>query len=119
MRYCAQPITISCLQANMDEVPLDLAAIRELILATRTGEARAALPDVASVEQTPANLRAFDAPHHRLPRHQGGSHCPCPRYNCRTERRRWLALMATGTCRRFWNGCSSASQENGIDLSGY
>lgn len=66
MRYCAQAITISCLQANMDQVPLDLAATRELILVTQTREARAALPDVASVEQTPANLRVFDAPHHRL-----------------------------------------------------
>lgn len=56
MRYSSQVKSISYLKANAAEVLDRLAEIREPLLITQNGEARAVLQDVASYEATQETL---------------------------------------------------------------
>lgn len=56
MRYSSQVKPISYLKANAAEVLLQLAEQREPMVITQNGEAKAALLDVASFEETQETL---------------------------------------------------------------
>lgn len=52
MRYSTRVKPISFLKANAAEVLLDLAELREPLVITQNGEAKAVIQDVASFEET-------------------------------------------------------------------
>ena len=56
MRYSSQVKPISYLKANAAEVLLQLAELREPMVITQNGEARAVIQDLASYEETQATL---------------------------------------------------------------
>lgn len=56
MRYSSRVKPISYLKANAAEVLTDLAELREPLIITQNGEAKAVLVDVASFEETQETL---------------------------------------------------------------
>lgn len=56
MRYSSRVKPISYLKANAAEVLTDLAELREPLVITQNGEAKAVLMDVASFEETQQTL---------------------------------------------------------------
>jgi prevent-host-death family protein len=56
MRYSTQVKPISYLKANAAEVLLNLAEVREPMVITQNGEAKAVLQDLASYEETQETL---------------------------------------------------------------
>ena len=56
MRYSTQVKSISYLKANAAEMLLQLAELREPVLITQNGEAKAVLQDVASYEEMQETL---------------------------------------------------------------
>lgn len=56
MRYSSQVKPISYLKANAAEVLTHLAQLREPLIITQNGEAKAVLQDVASFEETQETL---------------------------------------------------------------
>jgi prevent-host-death family protein len=56
MRYSTQVKPISYLKANAAEVLLHLAEVREPMVITQNGEAKAVLQDLASYEETQETL---------------------------------------------------------------
>jgi prevent-host-death family protein len=56
MRYSSQIKSISYLKANAAEVLDELNSVREPLVITQNGEAKAVLQDVASYEQTQETL---------------------------------------------------------------
>jgi prevent-host-death family protein len=56
MKYSTRIKSISYLKANAAEVVRDLTELREPLVITQNGEAKAVIQDVASYEQTQATL---------------------------------------------------------------
>ncbi|HEY9279715.1 MAG TPA: type II toxin-antitoxin system Phd/YefM family antitoxin [Eoetvoesiella sp.] len=56
MRYSTQVKPISYIKANAAEVLAELAELREPLIITQNGEAKAVLQDVASFEETQETL---------------------------------------------------------------
>ena len=56
MRYSIQVKSISYLKANAAEVLIHLAELREPLIITQNGEAKAVLQDVATYEETQETL---------------------------------------------------------------